>query len=78
MPGTSWRRADVHVGEEGEHRRHGSLVDEERPAVGERLDGHLLLERGQVLGRGRPGAPEEQAAGEGDARCGGSIPPPIA
>ncbi len=37
-------RADVDVGEEGDHRGRLALVDHQRQAVVERLDGQVLLE----------------------------------
>jgi hypothetical protein len=44
--------AHVHVREEGEDRRLGALAHENREPVRERLDAHLLLEGGHVLGAG--------------------------
>ena len=51
-PGHLAIAAHVHVREEGEDRRLGALAHENRQAVRERLDAHLLLEGGEVLGGG--------------------------
>ena len=59
--------AHVHVGEEGEDRRLGALAHEQREAVRERLDAHLLLEGGQVLGGGGMGDGQGEH-GEGGQR----------
>ena len=48
-PGDFLRRADVHHGGIGEHRRFRAFIDDERQAVVELLDGDPLLDRGEVL-----------------------------
>ena len=64
-PGHLAIAAHVHVREEGEDRRLGALAHENRQAVRERLDAHLLLEGGEVLGGGGSSGNESEGGETG-------------